>query len=201
MEYKIIPHSEIATTRWSGGTTTQLAIWPENASYAGRNFLWRVSSATIEDEESEFTQLNDYMRILMVLDGALTLTHGPGHSVPLGRFDQTRFPGSAPTRSRGRATDFNLMMQVGQNGFVEALHIGRYDNTAITVQSESEIFYVYCGDITVALPNGKTVTVDEGNVLVVHRDGDDEVAEISFSGTSPENEAIVIRAGIFHQIS
>ena len=32
---------------WSGGTTTQIAIAPEGARYAERDFLWRVSSATV----------------------------------------------------------------------------------------------------------------------------------------------------------
>ena len=40
---------------WTGGTTTQLAIWPEEADYASRRFDWRVSSARVEQEKSDFT--------------------------------------------------------------------------------------------------------------------------------------------------
>ena len=32
-------------SQWSGGTTTQVAIAPEGAVYADRDFLWRISSA------------------------------------------------------------------------------------------------------------------------------------------------------------
>ena len=57
-----------AVSRWSGGTTTQLAISPANALYADREFLWRVSSAVVELPESDFTPLPDYDRILMILE-------------------------------------------------------------------------------------------------------------------------------------
>ena len=40
---------DFAVTPWSGGTTTQFLIFPREADYARRNFLWRVSSAAVED--------------------------------------------------------------------------------------------------------------------------------------------------------
>ena len=48
---------DFVTTTWSGGKTTQLAIAPDGASYAERAFLWRISSATVELEASDFTPL------------------------------------------------------------------------------------------------------------------------------------------------
>ena len=41
MDWKLLTKSDYVTTRWSGGTTTQLAIAPEGAVYADRDFLWR----------------------------------------------------------------------------------------------------------------------------------------------------------------
>ena len=38
---------DYVTSRWSGGSTTQIAIAPEGALYADRSFLWRLSSATV----------------------------------------------------------------------------------------------------------------------------------------------------------
>ena len=73
--YRIIRKGELPVSRWSGGTTTQLAIWPEGAVYAERNFVWRVSSARVETQESEFTSLPGVARCLMVLDGTLHLEH------------------------------------------------------------------------------------------------------------------------------
>ena len=63
--YKLLTPDDYRTTRWSGGTTTELAISPRDAVYADRNFLWRVSSALVEDETSDFTPLPDYNRLIV----------------------------------------------------------------------------------------------------------------------------------------
>ena len=39
-----LTEKDYAVSRWSGGTTTQIALFPPESSYAGRDFLWRVSS-------------------------------------------------------------------------------------------------------------------------------------------------------------
>ncbi len=82
--------------------------------YAERNFVWRVSSARVETEESEFTALPGIARCLMVLDGTLHLRHEGHYDVDLGRFAQDNFSGSWTTHSRGRVTDFNLMTASGE---------------------------------------------------------------------------------------
>ena len=46
---------QFVVSQWTGGKTTQLAISPKEAVYADREFLWRLSSATVELEESDFT--------------------------------------------------------------------------------------------------------------------------------------------------
>ena len=43
---------DFQVSTWSGGKTIQIAISPEGAAYADRDFLWRVSSATVELDES-----------------------------------------------------------------------------------------------------------------------------------------------------
>ncbi len=130
----------------------------------------------------------------MVLDGALTLRHDPGGEVQLGRFGQTRFCGDVPTRSRGRATDFNLMLVAGADGFVEALHIPA--DIAVRLAAQ-EVFYIYKGEVAATFPDGKTVATEEGSVLIAHGGG--AGGEISLTNLSPENETIVIRAGIFER--
>lgn len=47
MEWKLLTQENYVTTLWSGGTTTQLAIAPEGAVYADRDFLWRFSLSLI----------------------------------------------------------------------------------------------------------------------------------------------------------
>ena len=78
MEWRHFTRAQYITTAWSGGTTTQLAIAPEGAVYADRKFLWRLSSAQVELEHSDFTPLPDYDRLISVLKGELELKIGQG---------------------------------------------------------------------------------------------------------------------------
>ena len=60
---------------WSGGSTTELFIWPEGADYSRREFTFRVSSARVDLEESDFTPLMGVTRYITPLTGGFTLTH------------------------------------------------------------------------------------------------------------------------------
>ena len=70
-------------SKWSGGTTTQVAIAPEGAVYADRDFLWRISSASVDLDESDFTALPDYHRWISTLEGRMTLSHQGGEKIVL----------------------------------------------------------------------------------------------------------------------
>ena len=109
-----LTEKDYAVSRWSGGTTTQIALFPPESSYAGRDFLWRVSSAVVEDGESAFTPLPDYDRHLMLLEGSLLLRHDGGEPLPLDPYQPHAFDGGAETVSVGRCRDFNLMLRKGK---------------------------------------------------------------------------------------
>ena len=97
---------------WSGGTTTELFIWPEGADYAKREFSLRVSSARVDLEESDFTTLMGVTRYITPLTGGFTLTHPGSAPVVMGPVDEPyRFSGEIPTHCLGKATDFNLMLK------------------------------------------------------------------------------------------
>ena len=120
---KLTP-ADFVTSTWSGGTTTQLAIAPDGAVYAERSFLWRVSSATVELETSDFTPLPDYNRLITTLQGEIDLSHDGGDWIHLRPFDVHRFDGAVATSSRGRCTDFNLMLRKGRvDGSMEAIEL------------------------------------------------------------------------------
>ncbi len=112
--------------------TTQLAIYPEGASYADRSFVWRVSTASVDAERSDFTLLPGVSRIIMVLEGKLRLIYNGSREVTLHRFGQNSFSGDWNTESIGRARDFNLMMKEGCTGSVEALELLPGTGTAIS---------------------------------------------------------------------
>ena len=106
--------SDYITTKWSGGLTTQLGIAPAGAVYADRDFLWRLSSATVEDAESDFTALPDYERLISTLEGTIELNHNGGEKLTLNPYEVHRFDGGDDTHSWGRCRDFNLMLRKGK---------------------------------------------------------------------------------------
>ena len=121
MEYRIIKPEEYETGVWSGGTTTQLAIYPPGASYADRNFIFRLSSATVDTEQSEFTHMPDYNRWLMIFEGSARLVHSSEREVTLNPYDCDAFDGGISTVSFGRVTDYNLMLRKGGTGSMKAI--------------------------------------------------------------------------------
>lgn len=158
---------EYITTRWGGGATTQIAIAPPGAQYADRNFLWRVSSATVELETSDFTPLPDYERFLSTLKDSVRVVHDGGEPLTLTPGNIHRFDGGAATRSEGKCTDFNLMLRKGKCvGEMRCLHLGEHGAARLSRTvglTGGHTFLVYCaegdGELTAA---GKTVRFSKG---------------------------------------
>ena len=157
MNFKHLLPSDYSVFLWSGGKTTELFIFPENATLAERNFDVRISTASIEVELSSFTPMNGYLRKLLVLDGVLELHHELHHSTVLSKFEQDAFSGDWLTKSKGVATDFNviyrphfcpeiavkelnpLQIQQFSNAFVYVLEGGLNINGSM-VSSKSSLF-------------------------------------------------------------
>ena len=120
MNFRINKKEQQKESRWSGGTTLELAIFPEEAVYLDRDFLWRLSTANSDLEESSFTKLPDYDRILMVLEGDVVLAHGDQRSAHLGEGEQDQFDGAVKTRCYGKLIrDYNLIYRKGCLGRME----------------------------------------------------------------------------------
>ena len=103
---------DFVTTAWSGGTTTQLLIWPEGSDYSKREFAVRISSAVVALEESDFTPLEGVQRYITPLEGGFTLTHPGKAPVEMAPLDPPyAFSGEESTHCLGKATDFNLMLK------------------------------------------------------------------------------------------
>ncbi len=135
--FRLIKRHEQPTTNWSGGTTTQLAIYPEHASYLERTFVWRLSTAKVEIEESTFTLLPGFDRIIMPLEGQIQLTHEQQHQCSLKPFEQESFYGGWTTHCKGKCRDFNLMMKKdGCQGSLQHIHLKQEESTTISMKQE-----------------------------------------------------------------
>lgn len=112
-----IEKKDMPVSEWSGGTTTEIAIYPAGAKYADREFIFRISTAKVELDESDFTSLPDYDRIIASIEGAMELTHalrgGERSAIVEPLRTVHRFDGGVPTHCVGRARDLNLMLRKG----------------------------------------------------------------------------------------
>ena len=197
MQYRIITPEEFVTGVWSGGTTTQLAIYPPGASYADRNFIFRLSSATVDTEQSEFTHLPDYDRWLMIFEGSARLVHSSEREVTINPYEYDAFDGGISTVSFGRVTDYNLMLRKGGTGSMKA--IGLDENIKeIRIMPQGEYQSGFAGiflrgeyaQITLC---GEPLKLENGCQLLVLFSGTETVSlDISGSGT------VVITQGLFN---
>ncbi|MHC1724344.1 MAG: HutD family protein [Aminipila sp.] len=173
--------------KWSGGTTTELGIYPDDYQYSERKFIWRLSSATVEIEESDFTSLPEYDRVLIVLDGEVVLVHKEIRVARLAQYEQDRFSGAFETKSFGKITDFNLMVKKGNQGFAEAitltnecipLKVDKFDE----YKKMSQGFYCAEGFCEISL-NKQSYQLNAGELLIINCDyGDIYETEIRGEG-------------------
>lgn len=170
MKWTLLTKERYVTTLWSGGTTTQLAIAPEGAVYADRDFLWRLSSAGVELDHSDFTPLPDYNRLISILRGEMKLKIGEGEPFPLEPLQLRAFDGGVPVESWGKCADYNLMTRKGAcEGSAQALKM-EADSTltwsapVFAPQSHKNLtLALFCaqGDVTV-----DGLTAREGETLL-----------------------------------
>jgi environmental stress-induced protein Ves len=137
MPIELIRKSQQNSATWSGGTTTQLFIYPRNETYSNLQFDFRISTATVEVETSTFTQLPGVRRTLMVLDGTMGLNHQHHHTKQLQKFDIDEFMGAWQTNSIGKCTDLNLMCRGNANGHMFGHSLASSGELAISIHSSS----------------------------------------------------------------
>ena len=196
---EVVKKFEQAITCWSGGTTTQIAIYPCNAQYSERNFLWRLSSAKVDHEQSTFTPLPGISRVLMVLEGKIQLVHHGHHSVWLNPFKQDYFYGDWITESFGRATDLNLMMTENCLGELTAVSLAGRESTPISehmAAKDNQVTTVlYCVDGTVQMlaADQQVYKLQAGDALVLHRKSDPQQILLQMTNID-EKEIHVVRA-------
>lgn len=169
-----ITPADFVTSQWSGGATMQLAIAPAGAVYADRDFLWRLSSATVELEESDFTPLPDYRRYISTLQGAIQVAHDGEEAISLAPYTVHAFDGGAATKSWGRCVDFNLMLRKGRcDGSLTAVHLA--EDACVTVprafaEGPEHTLLVYCGQGGGVLRAGEeTLSFAQGEAVLVAR--------------------------------
>lgn len=192
MKSRIIRKENFTPKPWSGGTTTELYIYPENAIFKDLNFDFRISIATVEIDKSIFTSLPGVSRTLMVLEGSALLEHKQHHSNNLSEFEQDKFEGGWNTICTGVLKDFNLMTTKDTKGTVEHLRKSKGERLNVNTSSNTEMYYVYHGEIEF-----QNDALNTGDLLILHP----EIGDLSSQSIQIKNDAILIHVSIANTLN
>ena len=171
---------------WSGGQTTQLFLSPKEGSYQDRTFDFRLSTATVEVETSDFTDLTGYHRILMPLTSSITLTHQK-KEVVLKPFQSYFFDGGDPVSSQGTCQDFNLIYKPSYQGHMSAI------SPHESVSSQSRYQFIYAlSSLTLEWGKEHTKVLQAHELLVLEQASPLQEMTITFSPLQSGEQAIAI---------
>ncbi|MFZ0599303.1 MAG: HutD family protein [Flavobacterium sp.] len=109
MNIRLLPKKDSKCSIWSGGLTYEFMIYPETANYSDRDFAFRISSATIEKEPSEFTQFQGYHRYLIMLDNRLHIEINK-EKKSFEKYEIMEFNSADDVVSYTKGIDFNWMV-------------------------------------------------------------------------------------------
>lgn len=168
MSYSIITADKFNTINWSGGTSTQLYIYPETSDYALRNFDFRLSTARVEVEKSDFTSLPGVSRKIMILNGEIEISHKNCYTKKLQEFDIDEFEGDWQTSSTGICNDFNLMTRGKTKGQLNSLHLPKNQASDFEISNtySKVIIYLYSGKTIFHIEDEKVI-LNQGEILIL----------------------------------
>jgi uncharacterized protein len=176
------------TIAWANGTSTELFIFPENGDFLTRDFLFRISTATVEAETSTFSFFEGVERTLMILEGKLTLDHVGRYTKELKTFDQDNFSGEWDTKSKGKVKDFNLMCKKGASVNVQHFPFSSNETKRLELKGSMGFIYVQSGVYNCrgeVLTPGDTLQIEKGvenEIEIKAKEGGDLVfVEVEFA--------------------
>ena len=179
---------------WSGGKTKQLYLSPPTGHYGKRDFDYRLSTATVELAESQFSDLSGFHRILMSLDHTLHLHNASRQEkTVLAPFTPYFFEGSDSITNRGTCTDFNL------------IYSDHYQGQMLAISDEQElsrdeaIQFIYAlSDLMVTGTDLPSLNLETGQLLIVEKETQETELQIMFSSDQPTGAPLAIWAGLTH---
>jgi len=110
MNIKHIRLEDTKTSSWTQGETTEYYIYPESCDYANKDFLFRVSSATINEQPARFTLFIGYTRYLMMLDNEVDISINRNRAT-YHKQQTIKFHSEDDTIAYSTGKDFNLMIK------------------------------------------------------------------------------------------
>ena len=155
----LLPKENCKPAVWSGGLTYEYMIYPKTANYTDRDFAFRISSATIEQEPSIFTQFKGYHRYLVMLDNGLNIEINQEKKV-YGQYEIMEFNSNDAVTSYTKGMDFNWMVS-------EKISHHQLKVTNSNQNCNAQIVLLFSLDTTVIQINDKPYDLKPYDLLVI----------------------------------
>lgn len=165
MKISIQKEKDCKVVNWANGTSTELFVFPADGNFQTRDFTFRISTATVESEETTFSDFSSLTRILMILEGNIKLIHEGRYSKQLVQFDQDTFDGSWPTKSQGKVRDFNVMFKENVAGKVEHFALNSAQSKSFSLFGTHDFFFVQNGSFRF-----KDLEIQKNDMLIIERE-------------------------------
>ncbi|OHT45400.1 HutD family protein [Flavobacterium tructae] len=168
MHIHLLPKENCKAAVWSGGLTYEYMIYPKTANYADRDFAFRISSATIEQEPSVFTQFKGYHRYLVMLDNGLDIEINQEKKV-YEQFEIMEFNSNDAVTSFTKGIDFNWMVS-------EKISQHQLKITAANQNCNAQIVLFFSLDTTVVQINEKPYDLKPYDLLIIENPEKTDIA-------------------------
>lgn len=159
MNISLFPKKNSKPSIWSGGLTYEYMIYPKTANYTDRDFIFRISSATIEKLPSVFTKFKGYYRYLVMLDNCLDIEVNKEKKM-YEKYEIMEFNSDDEVTSFTEGTDFNWMVSEKV-----AHHKLRLTNSS--QNCDAEILFLFSLDITTIKINESSYYLEPYDLLVI----------------------------------
>ena len=159
MNIRLFPKKDCTAAIWSGGLTYEYMIYPETASYGDRDFIFRISSATIEKVPSEFTKFKGYYRYLVMLDNSLDIEVNKEKKV-YEKYEIMEFNSDDEVTSYTKGIDFNWMVS-------EKISHHKLQITQRNQNCNAQMILLFSLDTTLIKINEKPYDLERYDLLVI----------------------------------
>ncbi|MEN2399991.1 HutD family protein [Flavobacterium sp. MC2016-06] len=159
MNIHLFPKKDSKASIWSGGLTYEYMIYPKTANYTDRDFVFRISSATIEEVPSEFTRFKGYYRYLVMLDNGLDIEINKVKKM-YEKYEIIAFNSDDEVTSYTKGIDFNWMVS-------EKISHHKLKITSSNQNCNAEIIILFSLDTTVIKINEKPYDLKPYDLLVI----------------------------------
>lgn len=170
MKISIVKDKDVVISEWAGGESRQYFIYPPDSDYSLRNFMFRVSmAASYFDDEAAYSSLENFTRILIMLDGTAHVYHKVHYDMVMRPYDEIDvFDGGWESYATGKVKDFNLMISKKCSGSMSVINKSCVIEFEANKKGNKNWLMFFCGDgsCLFELSSGEDIQICKDDLII-----------------------------------